>query len=463
MTTLARLSPADLTNLAVEAPDTPMHQAVLASLDAGSLVDESGALRLREIQAHVEARLVRVPELRRILFRPHVFAGRPLWIDDPDFHIANHVQAVRLDPPGGEAAALAFAESEMSRLMDRSRPLWRIWLLEGYSADRLGILIKVHHALADGHAIVNMLTQVFDIEPVVTDRPSSGWTPSAPPGATELVADNLKRKSRSIARAIQRLAHPVVMARSARSALAGTAERLRQTRGAPDVSFNRPIQIARRVGAIHIPLVDVIAVAHARGVKLNDVFLGLIATALRSALGSRGERIRGPLRASVAVSRAGSRDMYGNHVGTVVVALPMDIDDPGALLTKVAQASTRAKTKQRALASTGLMFFLARTGITRAFIRRQHMINVLTTDLPGPPVPLYFAAAEIRDPIALPPIAGNVTVAFAALSYAGELTLSFVADASAWPDAGVLTDALRSTWLEFRELLLSEPVAVLSA
>jgi diacylglycerol O-acyltransferase / wax synthase len=463
MTALARLSSADLTNLAVEAPDTPMHQAVLASLDAGPLLDERGALRLREIQAHIEARLDRVPELRRILFRPHVLAGRPLWIDDPDFRIENHVQAARLDPPGGEAAALVFAESQMSRLMDRSRPLWRIWLLEGYSADRLGMLIKIHHALADGHAIVNMLAQIFDLEPVGMDRPSSTWSPSARPSTRALVADNLNSKSRSVAGVLRRLAHPWVMARSARSAIAGTAEALRQTRGAPRTSLNRPIEASRSVGAIHISLQGAKSVAHACDAKLNDMFLGLVATALRSVLASRGEPIRGPLRASVAVSRASSSDTSGNHVGTVVVPLPMDVADPRCLLTGVARSSARAKATQKALASTGLMVFLARTGITRAFIRRQHMINVLTTDLPGPPVPLYLAGAEVRDPIALPPIAGNVTVSFAALSYAGDLAVSFVADASAWPDARQLTDALRSSWLEFGQLLLREPFAVLSA
>jgi diacylglycerol O-acyltransferase / wax synthase len=463
MTEFARLSQADLTNLAVEAPDTPMHQAVLASLDAGPLLDEKGALRVREIQSHVEARLDRVPELRRILFRPHVLGGRPLWIDDPDFRIENHIEAVRLDRPGGEDVALAFAEAQMSQLMDRSRPLWRIWLLEGYSEDRLGILIKIHHALADGRAIVNMLAQIFDLEPVAMDHPVSTWSPFVRPRATALVADNLNSKSRSFVRALLRLAHPVVLARSAGSGFAGTTEALRQTRGAPRTSFNRPIEVGRRVGAIHIPLQDAKAVAHAGGVKLNDMFLSLVATALRSMLASRGEPVRGALRASVAVSRPGSSDMSGNHVGTVVVPVPMDVDDPKALLTSVAQASARAKANQKAVASTGLMVFLARTGVMRAFIRRQHMINLLTTDIPGPPVPLFFAGAEVRDPIALAPIAGNVTVSFAALSYAGVLTLSFVADASRWPDAEKLTDALRSSWLELRQLLLPEPVATLTA
>jgi diacylglycerol O-acyltransferase len=367
MTALARLSPADLTNLAVEAQDTPMHQAVLASLDAGPLLDESGALRMDEIRAHVQARLARVPELRRILFRPHILAGRSMWIDDPDFRVENHVQTAKLDPPEGEAAALVFAEGQMSRLMDRSRPLWCIWLLEGYSADRLGILIKIHHALADGHAIVNMLAQIFDVELVsmTADGPSPAWSPCPRPSVTRLVADNLKRKRSSVARALRRLAHPAVMARSAGSTLTGTAEALRQTRGAPRTSFDRPIEGSRRVGAIHITLRDAKAVAHACGVKLNDMFLGVVATALRSVLSSRGEAISHPLRASVAVSRAGSSDMSGNHVGTVVVLLPMDVDDPRALLTRVAQASGRAKAKQKALASTGLMVFLARTGITR--------------------------------------------------------------------------------------------------
>lgn len=454
-TLIHRLSAADVTNLAVEASDTPMHQGVLASIDAAPLLDEAGSLRIAEVRAHVEARLDRVPELRWILRPTHLFEGRATWVDDPNFRVDNHVLSARLAPPGGERAALAFAESQMAVLMDRTRPLWQLWLLEGYGQDRIGLLIKVHHALADGPAIVNMLGQVFDIEPRALDRRSEAWSPATPPSAAALVRDNARIKGRSLAGGVRSLAHPVLDARSAAAVLSASREALRQGRHTPRTSLNRPIGTARRLGSVHLSLGEVHAAAHAAAVKVNDVFLGIVAGALRRVLVARGEPVNRTIHVSVAVSRTRfGNAMSGNHAGTVVVPVPLDTVEPHRLLADIAVATERAKARQMVVASRGVMVFLARAGITRTFIRHQHMINVLTTNLPGPPVPLYFAGALVHEPVALPPIAGNVTVSFAALSYAGGLTLSFVADRQAWPDADLLTEGLRSSWLEIRQVLL---------
>lgn len=138
MAGIARLGWADLNNLSVEADDMPMHQGVLASLDAAPLRDAAGRVRLADIRAHLAARIEGVPEMRRVLYRPGFLRGRPLWIDDPRFCIEDHVLSSTLPAPGGEKAALAFASREMSSLMDRSVPLWRLWLLDGYSNDRIG-------------------------------------------------------------------------------------------------------------------------------------------------------------------------------------------------------------------------------------------------------------------------------------------------------------------------------------
>lgn len=193
-------------------------------------------------------------------------------------------------------------------------------------------------------------------------------------------------------------------------------------------------------------------VAHLHDATMNDVFLALVAGGLRRVLLTRGEPVAGAsIRASMAVSlHRGDHSMSGNNVGTVIVSLPVDVEPTDEFLSAVASATALAKTKQLPADSTRLMVVLARLGITRAFIRRQHMINVLTTNLPGPPVALYMAGARLHDPVAIPPIAGNVTVAFAALSYDGGVTLSVLAERASWPDLDLLMTSMRVCWLELR-------------
>ncbi len=443
-----RLTAADLANLTLEAPDSPMHQAALGVLEGGCLLDPAGHVRIDAIRAHVAARLHRVPELRRALHRTRLLEGRPLWVDDPSFDVARHVLVAALPEPGGEEAALAFAGARMSELMDRSHPLWTIWFLEGYGAGRVGVLIKLHHALADGRAMINLVGQLFDLAPeAVTDAPPP-WSPEPPPTHGALVRDNLARKRAGLAGVARALRHPLALGSAFAGTIHGAVAGAMRGRGAPRTSLNTPIGFRRRVAVMRVPLGDVKAVARATGTKVNDVFLAVVASAFGAVLRARGERVDGrSLRTSMAVSMHAPGDVAatGNHAGTVLVRLPLDGAGRDGL-ARVARECADAKSSQQAIVSLDLMLFLARLGVARLYIRRQHMVNVLTTNLPGPPVPLYFAGARLLDAIAMPPIAGNVTVSVAALSYGGMLDLSAIVDADAWPDLDVLVAGMRTAW-----------------
>ena len=442
MATLERLSLADLTNLAIESRDTPMHQAAFAVMDT---------VRLDELRRHVESRLDRVPELRRVLRKTRAPEGGPLWIDDAAFRIEDHVHAATLPAPGGQAEALRFVEARMTEVMDRSRPLWEMWLLEGYGPRRVGLLIKLHHALADGPAMVNVVGRIFDLGPDEATDPPAPWRPAPSPTAGRLVRDNIQLWAGGFRRVGRRLLHPLRLVRAAATNCRGAVEATRRGWDAPRTSLNRPVGFGRRIAVVRLSLAEAKAVAHQAGVKLNDVFLCLVAGGLRRLMVSRGEDLDcAPLRASVAVSLHPSDDgvTVGNLVGTVVVPLPLERLETASMLARIAAASTLAKSRQRAVVTSGLMVFLAKTGFTRWYIRRQHLINVLTTNLPGPPAALYLAGARLEDAIAIPPIAGNVTVSFAALSYAGTLNLSVVADAASWPDLDVLVEGMHTSWRE---------------
>jgi len=448
---IERLSLYDLTNLAVEAQDTPMHQGALGLLDGKSLLDRDGAVRIDLIRAHLEARLHRVPTLRRRLWVTRPFEGRPLWVDDPEFRIEDHVLVARLPAPGGEQRAFEFAEGKMAQLMDRSRPLWQLWFLEGYGQGRIGVFLKLHHVLADGTAILNIISLLFDLAPgeQLESQPLS-WSPEPPPGHRALIADNVARKGGLLARAARRLAHPVVLLRSIAATFRGLTAVLGEGTGAPKTTLNRPIGSKRTVGVLRLQLREVKQVAHVRGVKVNDVVLELVAGGLRRVLKSRGEPTEGvSIHASMAVLLApDTSDVSGNHAGTMIVPLAIDGRSEDDRLSAIAAATVRAKRAQRGAVSQSFMVLMAVTGLTRFFIRRQRMVNVLVTNLAGPQFPLYVAGARMLDAFAITPVAGNVTASFACLSYDGHLDLSVHADGEAWPDFDMLLRGMDLAWRE---------------
>jgi WS/DGAT/MGAT family acyltransferase len=337
----------------------------------------------------------------------------------------------------------------MAGLMDRSRPLWQLWLLEGYGPGEVGVLLKLHHVLADGTAVLKIITLLFDLQPGGVEDAAQPWSPAPAPGRGVLIRDNIARRREALGRAARRLAHPVASLESTAASFRGLWEMLTSGFGAPHTSINRPIGSTRDIAVLRLPLRDVKDFAHARGVKVNDVILSLIAGGLRDVLLARGERVDGiSLRASMAVlmptSESGS--VVGNHAGAMIVPIPVGEASSTIRLEAIAAATTRAKRTQRAAISQLFSVLLAVSGLTRFFIRRQHLVNVLETNLAGPPFPLFIAGARLREPYAITPVAGNVTASFAALSYNGGLDLSVHVDADAWPDLDALMDGMSAEW-----------------
>ncbi len=163
-----RLSGYDLHCLAAETPARPLHLGILAVLDGGAplegqaLLDPAGRLRLDAIRRELDGRLAGLPELRRVVYRPGRLAGRPLWVDDPGFRIDRHVGGVELPAPGDDAALMALVEALLATPLDRSRPLWRLWFVSGLEDERIGVLVVLHHALADGMTAMRMVRSLLE-------------------------------------------------------------------------------------------------------------------------------------------------------------------------------------------------------------------------------------------------------------------------------------------------------------
>jgi diacylglycerol O-acyltransferase / wax synthase len=446
-----RLSAADVSNLLLETPAAPMHVGGLLTVEAAPLLDAGGRLDLPRLLIRLERRLSRLPELRRRLFVPGPLGGRPLWVDDPGFRVADHVHERELAAPGGEAELLEEAARLMAPPLDRRRPLWDLWFLSRADAGRVFVLFKLHHAVADGLGIVALLSALLDLDPGAADPPREEWTPEPPPAAAALVVDGVSSKIAATARALAALAHPARLARDAADILEDIGYTARSSRAAPLTSINRPVRPGRRFGRLAVDLAAARQAAARAGGKVNDVVLAVVAGGVRELLLSRGEAVPGgDLVTSVPVSlrpSSAAREL-GNQAGVIMVPLPVGEPDPRRRLAEVVDRTRRAKARQQAGFGQQVTVAMAALPLARRFMDHQRFVNLFVTNVIGPPVQVYLLGARVEDVMPIVIGAGNVTIAVCALSYAGRLVLAVTADAESCPDVERIVAGMRRTWSE---------------
>jgi diacylglycerol O-acyltransferase len=445
-----RLSSVDLMALRFESPSTPFHIGAVAILEGDPLHDAAGRLRLEEVRGEIENRLPRVPELRRRLYRPGLLGGRPLWVDDAEFDLRRHVRVAGVDPPGGEAQLLETAGRLFARLLDRRHPLWQLWLLVGLEADRIGMLFKIHHAVADGMAAVAVIRSLFEPGPAPAPRPARPWSPGPPPGASALRSDHLSSARAATLRTISGLAHPGARLRGATPIATELVASLRRPRAAR-TSLNRPVQPGRRIAALRLDHRAFRELARSAGVRMNDLVLDVYAEGLRDLLLARGEPPPGgaaQVTTTVAVSlRPGGRAAgLGNRVGVLVVPLHLAEPDVRRRLELIAAATQGAKSDQHAAATMGALGWLAATPAAELLVTHQRWVSVFSTNLAGPRSPVEVLGARVQQVLPIVQVAGNVGLALCAIAYAGQLALVVTADAGAFPDLAVLVAGMERGW-----------------
>ncbi len=422
-----RLNPLDLDSLWTDDTDWVQDVAALALLERPVDVDD--------VRAAVAAQLDRVPRLRRVLRVPRRGLGRPLWVDAPRFRIADHV---RMGPSASdEAGLLAAVESLRRRPFNRSRPLWEMWLIPGLPDGRMGLYMRMHHALVDGVAGVATLAALLTPAGAAPTRP---WTAAPEPTNAQLLADNLRRVPDAIRRGLRRRPH-----RGHRQSMAAAVLDMAR-HPAPQTSLNRRVGPDRTVALVRHRLDAVRAVAHRHGATVNDVLLAAITGGLRALLLARGERVDGVvLRALVPVSLHREPGLpEGNVLGQIAVPLPVGQTAPVDVLRQIAAATATQKARvgprhMPVLRSRALQrFFLG-------FMASQRMTTLTVADLPGPRERLDVVGAPVVEVFPLVPLIGNMTIGVGALSYAGSFAVAAVADPTACPDLHVFADALRAT------------------
>jgi WS/DGAT/MGAT family acyltransferase len=444
-----RLSNADLLNLTVEDRDAPMNMAAVLVLDGGALRDADGRLRFDDIRAEIGRRVTRVPRLRQVLHRPGWLAGRPLWIDDPEFHIARHVDLIELAPPGDERSLLRVCETLVTLRLDRRYPLWRIWLVAGLPEGRIAVVFLLHHVMGDGFTAIQLVTSLLG-SAEAGRQPDGPPSAIAPPRWRDLAIDMVRTRMASIRRGARALS-PSRLPRSLRTASSAVRRSGRvvgRSWRAPVTSLNAPIGPRRRLALVRLDLAEAKRVAHRYGGTVNDLLLDLAAGGLRALLLTRAEPVQGiRLHATVAVSlrRPGAAEA-DNQTGGMVVRLPIGEPDPGRRLSVVSVETDRAKRGQQFTVGNGLLVGLAGLGLARWFSRHQRLTNLMTSNVTGPTGPIRVLGADVLDVIPIGNLAGNLAVAVLAVSYAGRLTITVQADADLVPDLPVVTEAMRREW-----------------
>ena len=436
-----RLSAVDASFLAQEGRSSHMHVGAV-------LLFEGPPPAYDDLTAHVEARLHLVPRYRQKLAFPRLEMGRPMWIDDPRLNIEYHVRHTALPAPGSMDELRLLAGRIFSQRLDRSKPLWEMWLVQGLNDNRFALITKTHHAMVDGISGVDLATVLFDLgpvpQPVQSEEP---WHAEPEPSQAELMAEGVKGLIKFpfelTERAVGALRHPGEALREAREAAEGVGEIVwAGLNPAPETPLNVPIGPHRRVRWVDSRLDDFKEIKNSLGGTVNDVVLAVVTGALRRWLRLRGVRTEGlELRALVPVSiRADDeRHQLGNRIVVMRGPLPVYCEDPVSCLERVREAMAGVKESKQALGAeviSGLENFAPPTLLAQAsrlnFSTR--LFNVIVTNVPGPQFPLYLLGRELEQLVPMAFLPEDHALAIAIMSYNGRLDFGLLADYDAMPD-----------------------------
>ncbi|HEY4096812.1 MAG TPA: wax ester/triacylglycerol synthase family O-acyltransferase [Baekduia sp.] len=451
-----RLTAVDASFLAQEGPASHMHIG-------GIVLCEGPAPRFEEMLDHVRTRLHLVPRYRQRLAQPPLETGRPLWVDDPTFNLEYHVRQTALPAPGSEEQLMRLVARLMSQQLDRSKPLWEMWIVEGLDDGGFAVITKTHHSLIDGISGVDLATVMFDLTPIPVEppHPDEAWQPHPEPTGVELVAGGAIGLARVAAGAVAGALGIVRNPQASLRALGVAAEGVGEVawaglNPAPETPLNVPIGPHRRYAVVRNRLEDFKVVKNAFGGTVNDVVLTVVSGALRDWLHSRGVRTEGlELRALVPVSTRASHETntLGNRITAMRGPLPVYIDDPIARLRAVKASMDGLKESKQAVGAevlAGVQSFAPPTILAQAsrlnFSTR--LFNLIVTNVPGPQLPLYVRGREMLDVFPVAFLPKDHALAIAIMSYNGQMNFGLLGDYDALPDLDRIADGIEAALAE---------------
>jgi diacylglycerol O-acyltransferase len=448
-----RLTALDSTFLHLE-DDSTAHMHV-----ASVMIFEGKAPTPQELVEHILGRLHLVPRYRQRLAYVPLGQGRPVWTDDPHFNPRYHIRHTALPKPADETALKQLAGRLFSQRLDRSKPLWEIWLVQRMAGGRFALIAKTHHALVDGISGVDITTVLFDTapEPLIAPRPAAPWTAKPLPGQAKLLGEAL----------LERTTVPAEMGRGTRALLRAPRRALSQLKDnlaslgsttlagisapAPPSPFNVDIGPHRRYSFLDADLAQFKAIKDSLGGTLNDVVLASVSLALGRYLRSQGQDTEGlVLKAMVPVSvRADSqRGALGNQVAAMWAPLPVGVESPADCLAQIRAAMEDLKESGQAVGAqvlVNLAGFAPPTILSQAarLQARQRFFNLVVTNVPGPQFPLYLLGHRLQVLYPVVPLARRQALGIAVMSYDGHLGFGLLGDYDALPELESIVQDLR--------------------
>lgn len=448
---LTRLSATDASFLVQERQGSHMHIG-------GLMVFEGPMPDIDVLKAHIRSRLHLVPRYRQRLVWAPLEAGRPFWADDPEFNLSYHVRDTALPAPGNDEQLELAVARIFSQRLDRAKPLWEMWLIDGLAGGRFGMILKTHHSVIDGIAGVDVGTVLLGIEPTTEIDEPQPWRPGPFPTGGELLEIGLREASKApgnLARRAINLAKGDGDARAElREFVGGATSAVAETMdAAPRTPLNGPITQHRRFRVVRSSLDDFKEIKTLLDTTLNDVVLTVTSDALGRWLRSRHYPTEGlKLRALVPVStrpkaRRGKDAHTGNELLAMRGSLPVEEMDTLKRLNYIKNSMDGLKRNNQAVAAdalTAVQNFAPPTILAQAsrlnFSTR--LFNLLVTNVPGPQMPLYLLDRPMVDVFPIPFLAENHTMALAVMSYNGRINFGILGDYDAVPDIQVIADGL---------------------
>jgi len=464
---MERLTGLDAAFLYIETPSHHMHVSMVSVFDTSTV---PGGYSFEKVRAVIEERLPLIPMFRRRLVEVPFRLHHPVWVDDPNFDLDYHVRRIAVPAPGRIEELCELAGDFVSRQLDRSRPLWELCIVEGLEDGKLGVLAKVHHSTIDGVSGAEVMVHLFDLEPTPARKePEEQAEPAMPervPSDLELVgyaAWSLARQPFQIASKLPGTVRSLV----------DVVRRRRESEGpaapapfaAPRTSLNASITPHRNVAAVTLPFDDVKAVKRAMGCTVNDVVLALCGGALRRYLDARGELPEEPLVAVVPISVRNDPDVPtqgSNQVSAMFTSLATDRRDPAERLGAIGEVTRAAKDEHNAIGAkmlqdwaefaTPALFARASRLYSSMNLADRHrpIHNLIVSNVPGPPFPLYLAGAKLELLCPLGPVMEGAGLNVTVISYMDTLDIGLIACRESVPDLWDLAHGFRDALEELK-------------
>ncbi|MGH2961705.1 MAG: WS/DGAT/MGAT family O-acyltransferase [Solirubrobacterales bacterium] len=459
-----RLSGLDASFLHLERGGAHMHVA-------STSIFEGPTPEYDEFRDHIASRLHLVPRFRQKLRFIPFGLSRPVWEDDPHLNLEYHVRQTALPEPGSEEQLRILAARVFSQALDRSKPLWELWLVDGLEDDRFAVVGKSHHALVDGVSGVDITAVLYDTEqePAAPPAPPSAWLPRPEPTTAEVVAEAVLDRltnPREIASGVTGvLRAPREIAGRIQEGVSAIGEFAGSGLGAPPSPFNVEIGGHRRFAWVRGDLSQLKAIKNRLGGTVNDVVLATVAGALGRYLRGRGHSTSDlELRAMVPISvrAADEHGALGNKVSAMMAPLPVGVEDPAARLRMLTETMGDLKSSRQAVGATlltELTGFAPPTIASQAarLQPRQRFFNLVVTNVPGPQFPLYVLGRELQVTFPMVPLAKRQAVCVGIMSYNGEINFGLIGDFDAIPDLDSLADDLRASLTELAAVAEASP------